>query len=94
MPTFYGPQTVAQARHPNKEIREAIAFALERGWRFFPARKHFGMLRCPLVCGTHQWTVSSTPGNPHDEAEKIDRVVKKCLKLREPDISSEQGART
>ena len=71
MPTSYGPAAVAQARHPNKEIRAAIAFALERGWRFFPTRKHFGMLRCPAgVFGTHQWTVSSTPGDADVEARQ------------------------
>jgi len=95
MPTFYGPHSVAQARHPNKEIRTAIDFALERGWRFFPTRKHSGMLRCPQTCGEHQWLVSSTPSDPHDEAEKIGRIVKKCLRRKELNIiKKENGART
>jgi len=72
---------------PNKHIREAVAYALERGWRLRKAgpRAHiWGVLFCPLEGrdGCRQ-QVYSTPRVPEDHAARIRRVVDRCP--HEPD---------
>ena len=68
--------------HPNKHIREAVDFALQRGWtlRKGGARAHiWGRLYCPRRdregC---QFSVFSTPRVPERHAQWIRREVNRC----------------
>jgi hypothetical protein len=70
------------ADHANKEIREAIQYAEQRGWRFEMAgpRAHiYGTLYCPETSrdGCRR-TVLSTPRNPQNHARRIRREVDRC----------------
>jgi hypothetical protein len=68
------------ARHPNKEIEAAVAYAESRGWTLTPSRGHaWGILRCPHgQRGGCQRSVFSTPRNPENHARWIRRVVDNC----------------
>ena len=70
------------ARHPNKEIRSAIAYGLERGWRLEKARGRghaWGRLYCPLAeregC---RFTIYGTPAIPEAHARDLKRTVDRC----------------
>lgn len=66
-------------RHPNKAIRAAVAYALERGWRFIEpgrATATWGFLYCPDRSRQgHFPRVWSTPRNPEDHARDLRRIV-------------------
>ncbi|MDI3438444.1 hypothetical protein QLG07_03125 [Erwinia sp. V90_4] len=67
--------------HPNKHIRAAIEYALNRGWIFHPASGHaFGRLKCSIPeHQQHQMSVWSTPAVPEHHASQIRRKVDSCL---------------
>jgi len=70
------------AEHPNKHIREAIAYAQARGWRVVKAAAHshtWGKLLCPQHDrdGCY-FNVNSTPRNPEAHARRIRRAVDGC----------------
>lgn len=69
-------------RHPNKEIRRAIEYAVERGWRVEKAgpRAHiWGRLLCPERSREgHILNVHSTPRNPYAHAERLRREIDHC----------------
>ncbi|MGD0896525.1 MAG: hypothetical protein ABR915_01735 [Thermoguttaceae bacterium] len=68
--------------HKNKHIREAVNYAMERGWRLVmggPRAHIWGTLYCPHAdrdgC---TWKVFCTPRVPEDHARKIRRAVDRC----------------
>jgi hypothetical protein len=68
--------------HPNKHIRAAVDYALERGWRLREAggsAHAWGMLYCPKADrdGCH-FSVYSTPRNPEAHARYIRRLIDRC----------------
>jgi len=70
-------------KHPNKEIDEAIQYAIENGWRYKESGKSshsWGRLLCPLHspegCSMSIW---STPRNTGNHAKQIMRKVDQCL---------------
>jgi hypothetical protein len=70
------------AKHPNKHIREAIAYAADRGWRVVKAGGQihiWGNLYCPAQqrggCIIH---VYSTPRVPENHARNIRRGIDDC----------------
>ncbi len=75
-------------KHPSKEIREAISYAVKQGWTVKEAssRSHsWGQIYCPYrdsncrcgeFCITSIWT---TPRNPSNHAKQIKRVVERCI---------------
>jgi len=68
------------AKHKNKHIREAIEYALVRGWRFTKSAGHnFGILWCPARTreGCRR-PVYSTPRVPEKHAKDIRRAVDRC----------------
>jgi hypothetical protein len=72
----------AMADHPNRAIREAIAYALNNGWtlRKSGPRAHvWGLLYCPQAdrAGCTR-AVYSTPRSPEDHAKDIRRAVDRC----------------
>lgn len=66
------------AKHKNKHIREAIAYALAHGWNFEKSQGHIlGTLRCPIHGGCRQ-SVYSTPRVPEHHARRIQKLVDQC----------------
>lgn len=74
--------------HPNKEIRDAIDYAVSKGWTVKPgggSAHCWCTLRCPrndreCRCGLFcQMSVWSTPRVPEDMAAKIRRTVDGCI---------------
>ncbi len=68
--------------HPNKHIREAVAYALARGWRLRkpgPRAHIWGLIFCPHAARDGcRWSVLSTPRVPEHHARQIRRVVDQC----------------
>jgi hypothetical protein len=72
----------AVADHPNRYIREAIAYALNNGWmlrKSGPRAHTWGLLYCPQADRTGCIrAVYSTPRSPEDHAKDIRRAVDRC----------------
>ena len=68
--------------HPNEHIREAVEYALDRGWRLQASGKsshNWGTLLCGFGArGGCRVPVHSTPRVPEDQAEKIRHAVDRC----------------
>lgn len=63
--------------HSKKEVREALAYASDRGWTIHPGGSHrWGIIWCPAH--EHHVTISSTPRNAGDHAKDIRRAVDRC----------------
>ena len=73
---------MAVADHPNKEIRAAVAYAEQQGWRVVKssARAHvWGQLFCPHAArGGYFIRVFSTPRSAENHANRIRREIDKC----------------
>jgi hypothetical protein len=69
-------------KHPNKEIRAAIDYALTKGWRLRTGngQSHcWGILYCPAnERGGCSVSVFSTPKNPYSAARIIRQKADKC----------------
>ncbi len=66
-------------RHPDKDIRQAINYALANGWKFKESNGHaFGRLYCMLGHSEHQLSVWSTPRNSSNHAKQIVAFIDKC----------------
>lgn len=77
-------------KHPNKEIRGAIAHAVKQGWTVKEkgsSSHSWGQIYCPnrdLNCRCGEFCITSiwsTPKNPSNHAKQIKRVVDKCIHL-------------
>ena len=86
--------------HPNKEIRAAVQYALDAGWRLIEGRGHcWGMIRCPYNdrecrCGQFcQISIWSTPRVPENEAAKIRRCIDNCVRRQKDQGADELGFR-
>lgn len=68
--------------HPNKHIEAAVAYALDRGWRYIEPGKSahvWGKLDCSEESREgHKIGVYSTPKNPENHAKSIRRLVDHC----------------
>jgi hypothetical protein len=76
-----------RAKHPNKEIEKALAYAETQGWRVVTLSGHaWGKIQCPwndadCRCGTFcQVSVWSTPRVPEHMAHNIHRAVNGCAR--------------
>ena len=74
-------------RHPNKDIREAIEYAVSKGWRIEKAgpRAHvWGRALCMEQSRAgHIFNIHSTPRNPISHARKLQRYVDACEHISE-----------
>lgn len=75
--------------HPNKEVSDAIEYALQAGWRMVASSGH---VYCKLYCPAGQRgacivKVASTPQNAGNHARRIMRLVDSCNCL--PQLESE-----
>jgi hypothetical protein len=76
---------MGRARHPKKEVEEALRYAEASGWRIEVGGSHaWGRIYCPYndaecrcgeFCITSVW---STPRNPGNHARQLKRVVDNC----------------
>jgi hypothetical protein len=76
---------MGRARHPKKEVEEAIRHAEKHGWHVKVGGNHaWGKMYCPYndtecrcgeFCITSIW---STPRNPMNHARQLKRVVDNC----------------
>jgi hypothetical protein len=69
-------------KHPNKDIREAIKYAISKGWKQVETGKSshaFCRLKCGKLHSEHQMSVWSTPKSTHQHALQIRRKVAQCL---------------
>ncbi|MCX7421503.1 MAG: hypothetical protein NT013_18425 [Planctomycetia bacterium] len=66
--------------HPQKEVSDAIEYAVSQGWRFIKGSGHcFGTLRCPQADRDgHQFRVFSTPQNPGAHARRLRHAIDAC----------------
>ena len=67
--------------HPNKEISEAIEYAITHGWHIVPSGKSshaYCRLRCDFGHSQHQMSIWSTPRSPENHAKQIIRKVNEC----------------
>ena len=65
-------------RHPDKEIRKAIAEAQDAGWDIERAKgkgHRWGTVFCGQGCAVAIW---STPRRPADIAKRVREAVKRC----------------
>ena len=79
-----------RAKHPKKEVEQALRHAEQRGWRVEPGGSHaWGRMycsqnvpecRCGEFCITSIW---STPKNAGNHARQLRRIVDNCV-FREP----------
>jgi len=73
-------------KHPDKDIRKAIDYAVSKGWKVQKAKGHaWGILKCSkndadCRCGEFcQFSVWSTPRSATNEANRIRRLVDGCV---------------
>src|ERR1700730_13886265 len=81
---------MGRARHPKKEVEDAIRHAEENGWRVEVGGSHaWGRLYCPYNdtdCRCGEFCISSiwsTPKNPGNHARQVKRVVDNCTTRRQ-----------
>jgi hypothetical protein len=70
---------LARRRHQKKEVQEAIAYAIKRGWVLVPSKGHghcWGYLQCPT--GEDDVAIYTTPKNAGNHAKHIVRAVIRC----------------
>lgn len=68
-------------KHPNKHIRDAIAYAEANGWDVIETGKSahaFCRLYCRAGHAEHMMSIWSTPRNPENHAKQILHKVSQC----------------
>ncbi|WP_129776154.1 hypothetical protein [Peristeroidobacter soli] len=75
-----------RAKHPKKEVEQALQHAEQHGWRVEPGGSHaWGRMYCPrnrLECRFGELciaSVSSTPRDAGNHARRLRRVVDNCV---------------
>ncbi|WP_294899841.1 hypothetical protein [Tatumella sp. UBA2305] len=76
---------MARAKHPHKQIEQALQYAESHGWKIVVGGSHaWGKMYCPennarCRCGEFCITcVWSTPKNPYNHARALCRIVDRC----------------
>jgi hypothetical protein len=82
-----------RARHPNKEIEEAVAYPEEQGWTVKPVSGHaWGRLYCAFHdrdgCMVSVW---STPRSVGNHARSIVRAIDRCPHQERQEESDEDS---
>jgi hypothetical protein len=84
-----GAENIWRARHPKKEVEEAIRHAEDNGWRVEVGGSHaWGKIYCPYndtECRCGEFCIASiwsTPKNPGNQARQIKRVVDNCMRRK------------
>lgn len=68
---------MTRARHPKKEVEEALKGAEEQGWSVNPMKSghRWGVTECGAGCRLSIW---STPKNAGNHGKDIRRAVERC----------------
>lgn len=80
--------TPARARHPKKDVEQALRFAEERGWVVRPTASghRWGEMRCGQegadACSVSIW---STPKSAGNHANRLRQRVRNCPHQEPPD---------
>lgn len=78
-------ETLDPGEHTDKEVREALVYAMARGWRLIKGG-HWGILMCHQAdregC---RFSVAGTPRNAGNEAKRIRRRVDGCPHVEDTD---------
>jgi hypothetical protein len=76
---------MGRARHPKKEVEQAVRYAEANGWHVVVGGSHaWGRIYCPynsVECRCGEFCITSiwsTPKNPGNHARQIERVVDNC----------------
>jgi hypothetical protein len=79
-------------KHPNKHIREAIKYAVEKGWRVSISKgHHWGHIWCPLESREGcMFGVYSTPRNPETHARWLRKMIDQCPHAPHPETPAEE----
>jgi hypothetical protein len=79
-----------RARHPKKDVEEALRHVEEQGWRIEVGGSHaWGKMYCPYndaECRCGEFCIASiwsTPRNPGNHARQLKRVVDNCLRNKQ-----------
>jgi hypothetical protein len=90
---------MGRARHPKKEVEDAIRYAESCGWRVEVGGSHaWGRIYCPYndaECRCGEFCIASiwsTPRNPGNHARQIKRVVDNCAARRRSEKDEGTGA--
>jgi hypothetical protein len=78
---IHSERIIGVAGHPDKHIREALKYAIEKGWtiRKSSGRAHaWGVIYCQCGHGQCWMSVYSTPRIPLSHARDIRRKVDRC----------------
>lgn len=85
--------TVADDRHPNKDIEGALAYARSCGWTVIKssgrAAHAWGVMRCPGDCP--QVSIYSTPRVPENHARALRRAVDRCSHSTDSEKGNDDG---
>lgn len=69
---------MSRTRHPNKEVEDAVQYALADGWRW-RKQGHWGRMYCAQAdrdgC---QFGINGTPRSAETHAKQIRMVVDRC----------------
>lgn len=88
-----------RAKHPKKEVEQALQYAEWHGWRVEAGGSHaWGRMYCPynqVVCRCGEYCITSiwgTPRNAGNHARQLQRVVDHCVfhAMNEADEPSEE----
>ena len=85
-----------RAKHPKKDVEEAIRYAEGFGWRVEVGGSHcWGRMYCPyndVDCRCGEFCIASiwsTPANPGNHAKQLKRVVDNCVRQADSRKASE-----
>ncbi len=88
---------MSRARHPKKEVEEALRHAEALGWRIEVGGSHaWGRMYCPyndVECRCGEFCIASiwsTPKNPGNHARQLKRVVDNCARNRKASESKSE----
>ena len=90
---------MARARHPKKDVEEALRHAEDNGWRIELGGSHaWGKMYCPYndaECRCGEFCIASiwsTPKNTGNHARQLKRVVDNCTtRKREADAAKQES---
>ena len=76
---------MSRAKHPHKEIEQALLYAEAHGWKIVTGGSHaWGKMYCPennKYCRCGEFCILCvwcTPKNPHNHARALCRIVDRC----------------
>lgn len=74
-----------RAKHPHKEIEQALQYAESRGWKIVTGGSHaWGKMYCPAnnaLCRCGEFCITCvwcSPKNPYNHASALRRIVSRC----------------